>query len=98
MVKTYDEIMSDIKARIGEDTSDEAIALVENLSDTLKSLADSGKEDWKAKYEQNDADWRKRYKERFFSSEKPDEQDEQNTDPNSDGEQKLTYDNLFNKE
>lgn len=96
MVKTYDEIMSDIKARIGEDTSDDAIALVENLSDTLKSLADNGKEDWKTKYEQNDAEWRKRYKERFFNSDKPEGQEpEQDQDQNPDGEKKLTYDNLF---
>ena len=57
---------------------------------------DNDKEDWKMKYEQNDAEWRKRYKERFFSSEKPDEQEqEQDQNRNSDGEQKLTYENLF---
>lgn len=69
-VKTKGEILEAIKARIGDDTSDEALAFIEDVTDTFDDLdsrlAESG--DWKEKYEKNDADWRAKYKERFFES------------------------------
>lgn len=61
-----DEIMNRIKARIGEDTSDDAIKLVEDLSDTLNDYESRLGEDWKSKYEANDREWRQKYRDRFF--------------------------------
>lgn len=38
-VKKIDEIMAAVRARIGEDTSDEALSFVEDIHDTLNSLS-----------------------------------------------------------
>lgn len=93
-IKTIEEIMGAVRARVGEDTSDEAIAFVEDVSDTLTSLSSS--EDWKKKYEDNDAEWRKRYQDRFFNPEKV-----ENIEPENKLEEKserLTFEELFKEE
>lgn len=77
-VKTIEEILAEVRARVGEQTDDETIEFLENITDTLSDLETKAKgdgTDWKAKYEENDKEWRKRYAERFYSSE-----------PNSDAE------------
>lgn len=56
-----DELVTQLSAFIGDNNSDEAIALMENVSDSFESDG----EDWKAKYEELDASWRKKYMERF---------------------------------
>lgn len=68
-VKTKEEILAAIKERIGEDTSDEALALVEDVADSFNDLSTRVQEagDWKTKYEENDKEWRNKYKERFFA-------------------------------
>lgn len=98
-VRTKEELMDSIRARIGDDQSDEAIALVEDVSDTfddMQSKANGGGEDWKKKYEDNDNAWRQRYKERFFNSDGkgddfPDKKEEEDDKP-------LTYENLFKED
>lgn len=95
-IKTKAEILELVKARIGDDTSDEALAIIEDVTDTLDDyetrIADSG--DWKARYEQNDAEWRKKYKERFFApTEEPEEIDEP-----EEVEEKRTFEDLFKTE
>lgn len=97
-VKTKDELMTIIKARIGEDQSDEAIALVEDISDTfddMQSKVAGDGTDWKAKYEENDATWRQKYRDRFFN--KPETKDDESED---EGEEvkTLSYDELFKEE
>ena len=79
-IKTIEELMGAVRARVGEDTSDEAIAFVEDVSDTLASLSNA--EDWKKKYEDNDAEWLKRYQDRFFNPDKPNDP-EPEPDPNA---------------
>lgn len=77
-VKSRDEILESIRARVGEQNDDETISFLEDVSDTLTDLetrAQGDGEDWKTKYEENDASWRKRYKERFFSPEPDPEPD-----------------------
>ena len=93
-IRSVEEIMSAVKARVGEDTSDEALAFVEDGSDTLCSMQQSSGEDWKKKYEENDAEWRARYRDRFFN---PDEVDEPDTDPEPEIKAK-TYEDLFKEE
>ena len=89
-IKTIDEIMGAVRARVGEDTSDETLAFVEDIHDTLNSLASA--EDWKQKYEKNDAEWRAKYKERFFNPDKiADSESEDKAEP----PEKLTFDKLF---
>ena len=95
-IKTKAELLELVKERIGDDTSDEALAIIEDVTDTLDDyetrIADSG--DWKARYEQNDADWRKKYKERFFApTEEPEEPDEP-----EEVEEKRTFEDLFKTE
>ena len=69
MVKTKQDLLDMIKAKIGEGTSDEDISLIEDVNDTFSDLETRISEagDWKAKYEENDASWRNKYKERFFT-------------------------------
>lgn len=69
-VKTREEILAEVRARIGEQTDDETIAFLEDVTDTLSDLetkAQGDGTDWKAKYEENDAEWRRKYTERFYS-------------------------------
>ena len=64
-----DQLLSKIKERIGEDTSDEALRFIEDVTDTIDDYESKTKDntDWKKKYEDNDAEWRKKYKDRFFN-------------------------------
>ena len=53
-VRTCEEILNTIRARIGDDTSDEAISLVEDVTDTLADMENRAKGDgvnWREKYE-----------------------------------------------
>ena len=69
-VQNKETLLEKLKDKIGEDTSDQAIALIEDVSDTIDDmnnrLTESG--DWKTKYEENDAAWQQKYKDRFFNS------------------------------
>lgn len=103
MIRTKDEILASIRTKIGDDTSDEAIALVEDINDSFDDLstrvAEAG--DWKEKYEQNDAEWRKKYTERFFepSGEDPMQKvlgDLDKEEPEA--PKRLTFDDLFKTE
>lgn len=78
-VKTREELLESIRARVGEQTDDETISFLEDVTDTLTDLetrANGDGENWEQRYKDNDAEWRKKYTERFFSA-KPDEQTEQ---------------------
>lgn len=75
-VKTREEILTAVKARVGDQTDDETIAFLEDITDTISDLetkAQGDGTDWKAKYEENDAEWRKKYTERFYSYEPNDD-------------------------
>lgn len=94
-VKSREELIAQISARIGDDTSDEAIALMEDVSDTLNSLTENNGDgkDWKAEAERIDKEWREKYKSRFTSG--------SNTDDTNSGEKEeppkpLTFEELFN--
>ena len=79
-VKTREEILEAVRARVGEQTDDETISFLEDVSDTftdLENKANYAGEDWKTKYEENDREWRRKYTERFFST---------NTEPEPDPE------------
>lgn len=68
-IRSRDELLELIRGRIGEDTSDEALAFIEDFSDTLTDYEDriSAAGDWKTKYDELDASWRKKYRDRFYS-------------------------------
>ena len=95
-----EDFMGAIKARIGEDTSDEALKFLTDMSDTFDTLEQSAKGDgidWKAKYEENDKSWREKYRDTFFS--KPVEEPTVAPTPEPESEPKiLKYEDLFTTE
>ena len=99
-VVTRDELMERIRSRIGEDTSDEALALIEDFTDTFTDLESRSGEDWKSKYDDLDKTWREKYKARFFQ--KPSDKDTTPEDVKEDNEEDLkdeskekSFDELF---
>lgn len=65
-VRTRDEILSAIRSRLGDDTSDEALTIIEDIDDTFRDYETRMGEDWKSRYDELDTQWRKRYRDRFF--------------------------------
>ena len=63
---TREEFLEALRKRVGEDTSDEAIAFVQSMTETYDAMAANNGEDWKKKYEENDAQWRQKYRDTFF--------------------------------
>lgn len=97
-VRTREEILNSIKAKFGEQTDDETIAILEDVTDTftdLETKANGDGEEWKTKYEENDASWRKKYTERFYSA---DPKDEPPKPDEGDEEPPKTYADLFTTE
>lgn len=111
MVRSKDEILASIKTRIGEDTSDEAIALIEDINDSFDDLStrvaeagdwkdkyEKNDAEWKAKYEENDTNWRNKYTDRFFTPSGDDpigEIDKELDKEEPDEPKKLSYEDLF---
>lgn len=93
-----EEYLARINERIGEDTSDEALAFMEDMSDTYDDMASKLNDttDWKQKYEENDTAWRNKYRERFSAP--SDNDGVQGDDPTETHTSPLTYDDLFTKE
>ena len=48
-IKTVEELMESVRTRLGDDQSDEALALLEDISDTYGDMQSrtTGGEDWK---------------------------------------------------
>lgn len=69
-VRTQQEILESLKARIGDSTDDDTLAFIEDVTDTLTDYETrvSDSTNWKEKYETNDAEWRQRYRDRFFGN------------------------------
>lgn len=94
-VKTREEILEAVRARVGEQTDDETISFLEDVSDTLTDLetrSNGDGEDWKSRFEENDKEWRRRYTERFFSTD-PISNPEPNQNPEP--EKPKRFDDLF---
>lgn len=95
-IKSKEEILEQINARIGEDNSDEAIAIIEDITDTLddfETRANGDGVDWKTRYEENDKEWRNKYKERFFNAEINETDNLDETEP--DNAKPKSYADLF---
>ena len=95
-VKDRDSILSAVKQMIGDNTSDEAIALMEDITDTITDyeIKVADKTDWKAKYDEMDASWRRTYIERFSGKTGEEIKDEQEEQIKDDGEIR-SFDELF---
>lgn len=64
-IKTIDELMDSIKARIGDSTKDEDIAFIEDFSDSLKAFSES--ENTISDLRTENESLRQKYRDRFFS-------------------------------
>lgn len=94
-IRTREEILEAVRARVGEQTDDETITFLEDVSDTLTDLetrANGDGEDWRTRYEENDREWRRRYTERFFNAD-PEPKPEPN--PNPEQEKPSRFEDLF---
>lgn len=93
-IKSCEELLKSLNSLIGDNSTDENLAILEDLTDTLKDYEEktADQTEWKAKYEQNDADWRKKYRERFMSGETIKEEQEEDVEKDS---KSLTFDSLF---
>ena len=94
-IRTKDEILTAVRGQLGDDTSDEALALIEDITDTIadyENKTNNNGENWEQKYHENDAAWRKKYRDRFYSGTKGEDDDDiVDPEPNK----KLTFENLF---
>lgn len=95
-IKDLSALTEDLKKLIADETSDEAIAFMEDLTDTMTDYQNKTKdeENWKEKYQENDKEWRKKYLARF--SNKPVEDDEDDSYDLPDPPKK-TYLDLFSE-
>ncbi len=99
-VRTRDEILAAIRSRLGDDTSDDALAIIEDVDDTFKDYEVRTSEDWKSKYDELDAEWRKRYRDRFFQKNEneettPEKVVEDNEDDLKEESEVKSFDKLF---
>lgn len=101
MIITKQEILEQIKSKIGDSTDDNDLKMLEDISDTfddLKSRVDEAG-DWKTKYEENDKAWKQKYRDRFFNTEAKDEIEEHEKEKEKEMEidepKKLSFDDLF---
>lgn len=105
-VLNKDDFMSRIKAKVGDDTSDEAMSFIEDMSDTfndLESRTVDNSGEWEEKYntlvqekDNLDKEWREKYKARFFDGIESGKEAiaDQTEDVKDDGEE-VTFDDLF---
>lgn len=97
-IRTKEEILEAVKGKIGEDTSDETIALLEDITDTLNDYDTKTKDstEWKTKYEENDKAWREKYTNRFFNNEGDDGGENDDKIPNELlGDRPTSFESLF---
>ena len=94
-IKTKDELIQSLNAILGDNASDEALALMEDVSDTMDDITAKGDVDWEQKYRENDAAWRTRYRDRFMNNtDNNDQQDVEHIITPAPAE-RPTFENLF---
>lgn len=97
-IRTKEDILSSMRERFGEDTSDETLTFIEDVSDTFTDLESKAKgdgKDWKAEAKRIEEEWRKKYKERFFSGKPTDDSDD---DFEEEETKQYRFEDLFKKE
>lgn len=99
-VKSVTELLSQIQARFGDDTTDEALAFIEDVSDTVNDLQSraNGETNWEQKYKENDAAWRQKYRDRFFSKDDGPSSTEIDEDESEDTYKPKTFNDLFKED
>lgn len=101
MIKTKDEILAQIKERIGDSIEDNDLQFVEDISDTLTDLTERVEKggDWKRKYEENDKAWKQKYRDRFFNNQADEDAKQHEAELLDEMEEpkKLTFEALFSE-
>lgn len=107
MVLTKEEFMNNLKSRVGDDTSDEALKYLEDMTDTFNELEKKAQgnkksdEDWKKEINEVENKWRTKYRERFFNSDASGgKEDDPMVTPTPDEpkpEESITIDDLFSE-
>lgn len=96
-VLSKEDFLVRLQARIGDDTSDDAMSFIEDITDTFNDLegkAGTGNDsEWEQKYNDLDKTWREKYKARFFSSN--DETQTETSSEETDNSEVKDYDDLF---
>ena len=93
-IVTKEDFIRRMNEKLGEDNSDEVLALIEDFSDTYDSLNVTDTEDWKAKYEENDKAWREKYRNRFMNT---DEQKEFEEEIKKENKKDMSFESLFDE-
>lgn len=104
-VKSKEELLSTVKTLIGDNPSDDAIALLEDISDTLDNSTGGSSDEDKKKIEELekqikevDETWRKKYTDRFFSPSDPKDKDDDEQKDDEEDDKKdspKTFEELF---
>lgn len=82
-VRTRDEIMSQLKTIVGDDTSDDTLAFIQDVSDTIGTDNSAQRiTELETQLTKQDEEWRKKYRDAFFTG-KPDESIEEDEPENS---------------
>lgn len=98
-----EDFLTRLKAKIGDDTSDDTVSFLEDVIDTYNDLESKAsikdETDWKAKYDELDKSWREKYTQRFFNS-STEVKDEipkpvEEIDPSVAEAESVTFDDLF---
>lgn len=98
MVKSKEELIEEIRTVVGDDTSDNVIALIENVTDTVTELETTDGEEWKQKFEENDKMWREKYISRFTEGTVEPTTEPTTEPPTDDEEKEKTFEDLFEEE
>ena len=95
-VITNEEFMNRINKLVGEDSSDETLAMLGDFSDTLNANSDAVNRvaELEAENKRIDADWRKKYRDRFFNGGTNDEDFGVDLSEHG-GKEKRTFESLF---
>ena len=98
MIRTKEELLTQIREMLGDSTDDHALSILEDVTDTYADLETRAADqtEWKSKYDQLDQEWRQRYRDRFTSG-----SDDPATPPDPDPEPDetiMTFEDLFTEE
>ena len=105
-VVTKDELMSQLKTVLGDNSTDEALALLENINDTFNATQsdeaikkkDEEIEALNVKLEEQDKMWRDKYREAFFTGTPKGREDDPSTpknEPKEDDDTPHSFEDLF---
>lgn len=98
MILSKEDFINRVKARMGEDMSDEDISFLEDMTDTFEDLEERADgENWRERYDELDRTWRQKYIDRFNGAVESDADfiEDQPGEDEIEYEKPKTYEDLF---